>query len=318
MTMFLSYTTELRTVFENIPAPDGTMLRTNKEVIENGRKVLFDFDYPMFDEKYRNVFETHFIRRFYMREIGFETFGLFKFHLETWLIINMPYFNKLFESELIKYNPLENSSNQSVYTKRIDKTQNDERKTDNHLTVEGDNRTNYNKNSTIDNSQKSTTSGQNESNQMKSDDAKVSDSNFNRKLGSDTPDGRLNISAKDGTGIIDYASNIEEINETNSKTSAINSSQSSSDIGSAKTDGESKTTTTDGGFDEMKTDMTQSDNKNETATSTIIDLEDYTQNRYGKVGVQSYAKLIMDFREALLRLENQIFDEMNELFMLVY
>src|SRR5690606_30755344 len=50
-----------------------------------------------------------FIRHFYMREIGFETEGLFKFYLETWLLVHMPYYNQLFKSELIEYDPLSNS-----------------------------------------------------------------------------------------------------------------------------------------------------------------------------------------------------------------
>src|SRR5690606_40563614 len=55
------------------------------------------------------VFETYFIIHFYMREIGFETEGLFKFYLETWLLVHMPYYNQLFKSELIEYDPLSNS-----------------------------------------------------------------------------------------------------------------------------------------------------------------------------------------------------------------
>nr|prf protein p11,lower collar [Bacillus phage phi29] len=87
-----SYTMQLRTYIE-MWSQGETGLST-AEKIEKGRPKLFDFNYPIFDESYRTIFETHFIRNFYMREIGFETEGLFKFHLETWLMINMPYFNK--------------------------------------------------------------------------------------------------------------------------------------------------------------------------------------------------------------------------------
>ena len=60
-----------------------------KDKIELGRSKLFDFDYPLFTEDYRKIFETNIIRKFYMREIGFETEGLFKFYLETFLTVNM-------------------------------------------------------------------------------------------------------------------------------------------------------------------------------------------------------------------------------------
>jgi hypothetical protein len=67
--------------------------------------------YPIFDTNYKAIFETHFIRNFYTREIGFETEGLFKFKLENWLSINMGYFNKMFESELLTFDPLINVRN---------------------------------------------------------------------------------------------------------------------------------------------------------------------------------------------------------------
>ena len=39
---------------------------TTAQKIEKGRTKLFDFNYPIFDENYRSVFETHFIRNFYI------------------------------------------------------------------------------------------------------------------------------------------------------------------------------------------------------------------------------------------------------------
>ena len=43
---------------------------------------------------------------YYTREIGFETVGLWKLKLQTKLNEIMPYYNKLYETELLKYNPL--------------------------------------------------------------------------------------------------------------------------------------------------------------------------------------------------------------------
>ena len=55
---------------------------SRKERIEVGRKQLFDFDYPFYDETKRAEFETKFINHFYLREIGSETMGSFKFNLD--------------------------------------------------------------------------------------------------------------------------------------------------------------------------------------------------------------------------------------------
>jgi len=63
-----SYTMQLRDIIDQT-----TMNQTlsTRDRIEQGRLKLFDFDYPLFDESYKKVWETNFIRKFYMREIGF-------------------------------------------------------------------------------------------------------------------------------------------------------------------------------------------------------------------------------------------------------
>ena len=100
------YTIELRRYIDSFSY--GSSL-PRKEILDKGRRQLFDFDYPFFDENYRETFETHFVTHFYMREIGFETIGLFKMRLEDWLNLNMPYYNQLFLSEKITFDPLTNT-----------------------------------------------------------------------------------------------------------------------------------------------------------------------------------------------------------------
>src|SRR5699024_7832776 len=105
--MMATYTMPLKVLIEQ-PTQNRDDL-TLKQKIEIGRVNLFkDIEYELFNEMYRKEFETKFIRYFYNKEIGFETEGLFKFELETWLQINMPYYNQLFESELLEYDPLTN------------------------------------------------------------------------------------------------------------------------------------------------------------------------------------------------------------------
>jgi hypothetical protein len=236
-----SYTMQLREYIESWSEDNIDNMKT-RDVIEAGRTKLFDFDYPIFDPAYKNVFETHFIRNFYMREIGFETEGLFKFYLETWLLINMPYFNKMFESELLKFDPLSNA-NVTDSTNRTGKA-----------TTNNSSSTNASSNS--------------------------KDDRFARNLESNQPDTRLAITANDGEGVIEYASAIDEHNENNSTSSSGKSNQSAS----------------------------------ASANST----EEYLATRSGKTGDVSYSKLLGEYRDSLLRIEKRIFDEMNELFMLVY
>lgn len=112
------YTMQLKTLIEQATQDIDDL--SNSERIEQGREKLFDFDYPIFSNNYKARFEKNIIGEFYTREIGFETEGLFKFKLEHWLNKNMPYFNGLFESELIKYDPLTNTDIDTTYDRKRD------------------------------------------------------------------------------------------------------------------------------------------------------------------------------------------------------
>ena len=58
------------------------------------------YDFYVDDERMRKAFEDKFIRHFYYREIGFESPFMFIQKLETHLLINMPYWKQLYETEL--------------------------------------------------------------------------------------------------------------------------------------------------------------------------------------------------------------------------
>lgn len=422
-----SYSLELRELIEQ---PTQFEQLSHNERIEKGRSYLFDFTYPLFDEAYRKTFETNFIRHFYMREIGFETEGLFKFRLETWLNINMPYYNKLFESELLKYDPLTNSNMKINQNKVSDMRQDDIRnilkngnkglsqndnrdiivsgrdttsQTDNRDILKNDNRNindninkdvlqndtvdklsnekelNTNKNdSTQDTINKGNTEGTNTSNvKSTSDNTKdttITNNNFVRDLESTTPDSRLSITTDNGKGVIEYASKIDEKTETknqigkeksvdttttdtkdnttakneqtiNDKTLENSTENKNKDLNensklqsnihdtTTKTTIDSNNSITDDNLkrDILSTNSTTTGNKgnassNETTTDTsndvlasnINNIEDFIQYTFGKNGTVSYPQLVKEYRESFLRLEKVIFEEMNELFMLVY
>lgn len=101
------YTTEVRFVCEMYAGlTESTGLSGVDSVIEQARSKVFDFTYPIFDEAYRSVIETKILKHFYTREIGAETVGLWKLWLNTRMNEIMPYYNKLYKSELLDFNPL--------------------------------------------------------------------------------------------------------------------------------------------------------------------------------------------------------------------
>jgi hypothetical protein len=251
---------ELREYIESWSPDDGSMKIA--DMIEAGRSKLFDFDYPIFDPQYKKTFETHFIRHFYMREIGFETEGLFKFYLETWLSIHMPYWNKVFQSELIEFDPLTNTKVNVIQHRTGNKT--NKQDSSMHGTDNGTNQTTNN--------------------------GTLTETDFARELESNNPDTRLQLTSNNGQGVIEYASNIKEDSNNNSKTSNSTNNQTTNNT----------------------SDVTSSTN------GTNSDTMDFTDNRTGKIGDMTFSEMLNKYRDSFLRVEKQIFHEMQELFMLVY
>lgn len=101
------YTTEVRYICETYAELSESQGYSKvDEIIAKSRAKVFDFDYPIFDEAYRSVLETKILRHYYTREICAETVGRWKLFLQATMNEIMPYYNQLYESELIKFDPL--------------------------------------------------------------------------------------------------------------------------------------------------------------------------------------------------------------------
>ena len=100
------YTTEVRFICETAAGYDESKGYSDIEtIIAAARSHIFDFSYPLFDNAYKATLETKILRHFYTREIGAETVGLWKHFLCRKLNEIMPYYNKLYQSELLEFNP---------------------------------------------------------------------------------------------------------------------------------------------------------------------------------------------------------------------
>lgn len=101
------YTTELRFICEREAGLTESKSYSYIDQILNAcTPKIFDFSFPIFDENYRGVLEKKILRHYYTREIGAETYGLWKHFLCTKMNEIMPYYNKLYQTELIDFNPL--------------------------------------------------------------------------------------------------------------------------------------------------------------------------------------------------------------------
>lgn len=258
---------------------------SRQEKIEIGRKFLFDFDYPFFDETKRKDFETKFIIHFYTREIGAETTELFKMRLEDYLLLNMPYWNDLFESELDKFPVFED----------MDYTVTEDEKRKNDVQSQSDTDTTDKKTQTkvVDGTE----------NKDRETTGNINEENFNRNVFSDTPGKDLQITANaDGTGVINYASNITE-----------DKSKNSSETNGTQKDANNSQVVTDDNVNNIGTVNNVLDRKQQME-------KDNDKHYKGKKGGTDYADLLKKYRSTLLRIEKSIFKEMNRegLFLLVY
>lgn len=101
------YTTELRHICESLAGLEESKGYNDvSEIISEARPKIFSFNYPIFDESYRAGLETKILRHFYTREIGAETYGRWKLFLEAKMNEIMPFYNQMYNSELLTWNPL--------------------------------------------------------------------------------------------------------------------------------------------------------------------------------------------------------------------
>ena len=101
------YTTEVRFICEHSAGLSESVGYSSIEtVLDASRQKVFDFDYPIIDEAYRATLEKKILKHYYTREICCETVGLWKLFLNCKMNEIMPYYNQLYKSALIEFNPL--------------------------------------------------------------------------------------------------------------------------------------------------------------------------------------------------------------------
>ena len=110
-----NFTTQVRYLCESFGG-EAHGVREIDNQIKRANRTIFDFDYPIFDNNYKEELELKIIRHYYMREIGAETFGLWQLYLCDKLNEIMPYYNQLYTSTLLKLEPLINLSTANVET----------------------------------------------------------------------------------------------------------------------------------------------------------------------------------------------------------
>ena len=272
------YTTELRYICETEAGLSESVGQTKiKDVIAKAIPKIFDFDFPIFDESYRNVLETKILKHYYTREIGLETYGLWKLKLDTKLNEIMPFYNQLYKSALLEFNPLYEVD----YSKTGNRDSSGTRDNTENNSESYDESIDYNENhgeSTTNSNDGSLTKG-----------TTTTTTNYY----SDTPQGAIS-NVIDGTYLTNATYNV--VGNTGSDTTSNN--------GSVDSDISSKS----------KNEKDGSRRGSKSSNSNLTDTESYLESVRGKMSSKSYSSLLMEYRETFINIDMMLIEELSDLF----
>ena len=278
VTSLSKYTTELRYICETLAGKtESEGYDSIDTVINTALPLLFNFDFPIFDEEYRATLEKKIVMHYYRREICAETVGLWKLYLNTKLNEIMPYYNQLYRTTVIEFNPLYDIDLHRSHSK---------------TGSEAGSGTNSGTSQSI-NAQTGTTNkaGTNSS----TDDVTSTNSSSGTSLDaySDTPNNKLSNVTE-----LDYLTNLRKVTDTGSNTGH--------DV--ANRIGNSSVTDTINLRDQIDS------GSNSQYSNSVNTTENYIETITGSTGGASYSKRIAEFRKNILNIDMQIINELESLF----
>ena len=300
------YTTEVRFICETAAGlSESTGYNSVNDIITQAIPKVFNFDFPIFDEAYRNVLLKKILKHYYTREISEETVGLWKLRMDTRLNEIMPYYNQLYRSELLEFNPLydvdftrtHEGSGTNNRTESSTKNIAEEHKTT--IAEEGSKNETDNRNITSKNTVNSTntTTGTNSTNESGNSLDKYSD----------TPQGNLDnvVNGSYLTNARDIDSERNISGET-SETSTGNGVNDYTETNANTLNGTNNRKVSEGGTK----GITENGNVNGSVNST----EEYLEKVSGKMGGTNYSEMLMKYRKTFLNIDMMVINELEDLF----
>lgn len=112
------YTTEVRFVCESMSGLDSsTGADKVDEVISKSWNKIFTSKVKIFDENYREVICSKILKHYYLMEICSDVVGIWKLWMNERLEMILPYYNKLYESARLEFDPLKDVNYSRTYNK---------------------------------------------------------------------------------------------------------------------------------------------------------------------------------------------------------
>lgn len=287
------YTTEVRFICESNSGLDESKGANDvNTIIANSWNKIFTTNCTFFDENYRSVLCSKILKHYYLREIGAETVGIWKLWMNTKLEEIMPYYNQLYESARLEFDPLKDVNYQKQHSGTNDGTKNTDTSTDttSNKVTNKDTTYAYHDDGTVGDARDITGDGTWSSNDSKTDRY------------SDTPQGTINNTDVVGDA---YLTNVrltgDTASGTNHDTTYDNNLQTKNLYGGSTT-GEDYT-------DDTTTNTTNDTDETTHSTDTYLDIIS------GKMGTTPYSDLLMKFRETFLNIDMMVIEEFDGLFL---
>lgn len=305
------YTTEVRTICEQFAGmTDRSGYGDIDKAISGSWDQIFSSEWDTYDPAYKPVLCRKILKHYWMREIGLETVGLFLHFLNTRMGEIMPYYNALYKSATLEFNPLHDYEMSHTSTKTTNGESSNETVTEENHTRSSTETTTSESEARLTESSQSSSQSSASSNLSSDDNSTTTSTNQNINKFNDTPQGMLenvisgayltNATVDDGTSKVD---------ETSGRTQTASEQSSGGTNRDSETD---STKSSSGSRNSQDTNATKGKVEGATSANTT---EEYTLKVVGKTGGASYAKLLTEFRDTLLNIDAMIINELSDLFM---
>lgn len=272
------YTTEVRYICESYSQLPHDELNNIDKVLSLSWDKIFIGLQDTFDPEYKSVICQKILKHYYMREIGAETAGLWRFWMSTRFNELLPKYNKLWYAETLKFDPLHDVdiTREHDKTNQSDTTGKELQSTSSEYVDESTGKTTTN----VDSSGRTDTTSES--------------SGKNTYRMSDTPQGSLQ-NIENNT----YLSEARITDDSTNATQGVVSSDNQDTISNV-------TSNTTG---------TSSGNVDRNTKQNVDATEKYLERVTGKQGSGSFSEMVMKYRDSLINVDLMFIEEFADLFM---
>lgn len=315
------YTTEVRFICEQKAGMDESKGAGSVDnILTLAWDKIFTTQCAFFDDSYRSVLCKKILKHYYLREIGAETVGVWLLWMNTKLEEIMPYYNQLYNSALLQFDPFQDTDYQRTHQGENTGSRNTDTSSDSSGTKTGSNTHNAadtaesHGNSTSHN----TTTDSGSITDVK-DTAADSTANSSGNKGdrySDTPQGTIaNVDVTTNA----YLTNVRLIDDSTAGVSHDETLENNTQTRALE--GTNNTTTADTNLQTATKDEAgtyNESNSQNTATNQgeqSYNTDAYIEHVFGKVAATPYSDLLQKFRDTFLNIDMLVIEEFNELFL---